>query len=295
MIESPKKGRKVSSGNVGKKAKIVLDNISTGICKSDWKKVAIREESLQNVEYAVGVAALPDNLEMKPKQKYISKKAIASNAKKTKTMEIVVSLPEKEVVKLSPTKKQTKGHKTQQSVSALASRISNSSALESGARQYELENINCKEKKILYTWHQSLIERPGVTGAMVNCLEMIVKFSVNILNEQDIEVPLHLTWMDGVDGKDSLDKNERDWYGLKILFILMCSPRAKDKELKYLDGFINGLEFSLESISSMSVLEIAEKIQNIGMQNKNAYYIQQAFQKIKHVYNGKIPNNAQTL
>ncbi len=280
MIESPKKGRKVSSGNVGKKAKIVLDNILTGICKSDWKKVAIREESLQNVEYAVGVAALPDNLEI---------------AKKTKTMEIVVSLPEKEVVKLSPTKKQTKGCKTQQSVSPPASRISNSSALELGTRQYELENINCKEKKILYTWHQSLIERPRVTGAMVNCLEMIVKFSVNILNEQDIEVPLHLTWMDGVDGKDSLDKNERDWYGLKILFILMCSPRAKDKELKYLDGFINGPEFSLESISSMSVLEIAEKIQNIGMQNKNAYYIQQVLQKIKHVYNGKIPNNAQTL
>jgi len=168
-------------------------------------------------------------------------------------------------------------------------------ALELGTRQYELENINCKEKKVLYTWHQSLIERPGVTGSMVNCLEMIVKFSVDILNEQDIEVPLHLTWMDGVDGKDSLDENERDWYGLKILFILMCSPRAKDKELKYLDGFITGLEFSLESIISMSVLEIVEKIQNIGMQNKNAYYIQQAFQKIKHVYNSKIPNNAQTL
>jgi len=238
-------------------------------------KVAIREEFLQNVEYAAGVAALPDNLEMKPKWKYISKKAIASNAKKTKTMEIVVSLPEKEVVKLSPTKKQTKGCKTQQSVS-LASRISNSLALESGTRQYELENINCKEKKILYTWHQSLIKRPGVTGSMVNCLEMIVKFSVGILNEQDIDVPPHLTWMDGVDGKDSLDKNERDRHGLKILFILMCSPRAKDKELKYLNGFINGPEFSLELISSMSVLEIAEKIQNIGMQNKNAYYIQQA-------------------
>jgi len=77
--------------------------------------------------------------------------------------------------------------------------------------------------------------------------------------------------------------------------VLMCSPRAKDKELKYLDDFINGPEFSLQSIASMSVSEIAKKIQKIGMQNKNAYYIQQDFQKIKHMYNGKIPSNLKAL
>jgi len=92
---------------------------------------------------------------------------------------------------------------------------------------------------------------------------MIVKFSTNILNEQDIEVPPCMTWMGGVDGKDSLDENERDCYGLKILFILMCSPRAKNKELKYLDNFINGPEFSLESIASMSVSEIAENFKTL--------------------------------
>jgi len=53
---------------------------------------------------------------------------------------------------------------------------------------------------------------------------------------------------------------------MKILFLLMFSARAKDKTLKYLDDFVNGPQFSLDSIASMSISEIADKIQNIGMQ-----------------------------
>jgi len=115
---------------------------------------------------------------------------------------------------------------------------------------------------------------------MVNCLEMIVKFSTYILNEQDVEVPLHMTWMDGVDGKDSLDENERDCYGLKILFILMCSPRAKDKELKYLDDFINSPDFSLESIASMSISEIAEKIQKLECRTRMHIIFNKLFRRL---------------
>jgi len=52
--------------------------------------------------------------------------------------------------------------------------------------------------------------------------------------------------MDGVVGKDSLDANEKDWYGLKILFLLMCSSRANDKDLKYLDDFVSSPQFLLD-------------------------------------------------
>jgi len=38
-----------------------------------------------------------------------------------------------------------------------------------------------------------------------------------------------ITWIDGVVGKDSLEENEKDNYGFKNLFLLMCSPRAKTK------------------------------------------------------------------
>ena len=42
----------------------------------------------------------------------------------------------------------------------------------------------------------------------------------------------------------------------------------------------------------MLVANILRQIQQMGMQNKNALYIQQAFQKIKHIYNGNIPKDA---
>ncbi len=42
----------------------------------------------------------------------------------------------------------------------------------------------------------------------------------------------------------------------------------------------------------MSVSDISSKIKQMGMQNKNTWYIQQAFQKIKHVYAGSIPKDA---
>jgi len=119
-------------------------------------------------------------------------------------------------------------------------------------RQYDSEKINDNEKKKLCTWHESLINRPGVTGSMVNCLEMIVKFSMGILNEQDVEVSPCITWMDGVVGKDSLQQDERGCDSLKFYSFLCVLPGQKIKS-KYLDDFINGPEFLLESIALLNV------------------------------------------
>jgi len=83
--------------------------------------------------------------------------------------------------------------------------------------------------------------------------------------------------------------------GLKVLFMLMCSPRARDKELKHLHEFLSGIQFLLETIASISIEEIADKIKNIGMQNRNAFYIQQTFQKIKHIWDGCIPHDSKVL
>jgi len=122
------------------------------------------------------------------------------------------------------------------------------------------------------------------------------QFSKEILREHSIKVPPHMTWMDGLLKGDPNNPSDATKYGLKILFILMCSPRATDKKLKLLDDFLNGSEFSLDSISSMSVQQILEKIHQMGMQNKNVLFIQQAFQKIKHGPSaGKIPDDAYIL
>ena len=119
---------------------------------------------------------------------------------------------------------------------------------------------------------------------MVESLEMIIKFFNDIGTEEGLEILARLTWMDGLFGYDSIEDNKKDKFGLKVLFLLMCTPCAKDKELQYLDEFLNSNEFSLNSVASMSIHDIASRIKKMGMQNKNALYIQQAFQKIKHVW-----------
>jgi len=70
----------------------------------------------------------------------------------------------------------------------------------------------------------------------------------------------------------------------------MCIPWARYKELKYLDNFLNGPDFSLNKVSSISVREIASKIQKMGMQKQNCILYPAGFLKNKHVWNGKKQN-----
>jgi len=162
-------------------------------------------------------------------------------------------------------------------------------------RQYAESDLSELDKKKICIWQNKLGERPGFTSSMVETLEMIIKFSNDIISEEGMEIPARNTWMDGLLGCNSIDENEKEKFGLKVMFLLMCTPRAKDRELQYLEEFLNSNEFSLDSVASMLVQEISTKIKNMGMQNKNALYIQQAFQKIKHVWGGKIPSDPNIL
>jgi len=103
---------------------------------------------------------------------------------------------------------------------------------------------------------------------MVNSLEMVVKFSNEIVKEKDIKVPPCMTRIDGLTKKDPDNPSDVTKCGLKILFVLMCSPRATDKKLKSLDDFLNGSKFCLDSIASMSTEQISHKIHQIGMHQK---------------------------
>jgi len=132
---------------------------------------------------------------------------------------------------------------------------------------YNNSNLILKEKTVLVTWHKSLVDC-GATGMMVNLLEMVVKFSNEIVKEKDIKVPPHMTWMDGLTKGDPDNPLDVSKYGLKILFVLMCSPRATDKKLKSLDDFLNGSEFCLDSIASMSAEQILHKIHQMGVHQK---------------------------
>jgi len=88
---------------------------------------------------------------------------------------------------------------------------------------------------------------------------MIINFLNDIIKEEGLEIPAILTWMDGLKGVDSVKKKKKDKFGLKVLFLLMCTPYAKDKELQYLDEYLKNDEFSLDSVSCMLVQDIASR------------------------------------
>jgi len=67
-------------------------------------------------------------------------------------------------------------------------------------------------------WHNKLCEHPGATSSMVECLEMIIKFSNDIVSEVGLDIPARLTWMDGLLGSDAVKDDEKDKFSLKVLF-----------------------------------------------------------------------------
>jgi len=101
--------------------------------------------------------------------------------------------------------------------------------------------------------------------------------------------------MDSLIGAKSTDPCKKENYGLKLLFLLMCTPCARDKELKYLDDFLNGPEFSLDNISSMSIQQIASKIQKWECKTKMPITYNRYFRKSSHVWNGKNPPDPDVL
>jgi len=94
--------------------------------------------------------------------------------------------------------------------------------------QYNNCKLQLKEIQLI-TWHESLMYC-GVTGMMVNSLEMIIKFSNEIVKVHGMEIPPRMTWMDGLEKGDPSNSSHCMHYGLKILFVLMCSPHASDKK-----------------------------------------------------------------
>jgi len=45
-----------------------------------------------------------------------------------------------------------------------------------------------------------------------------------LLKKKNSDVPARMTWMDGLAGGTSNNPEEVAKYGLKVLFVLMCSP-----------------------------------------------------------------------
>jgi len=64
--------------------------------------------------------------------------------------------------------------------------------------QYGNTDLVFKEKVMIHKWQKTLEDQPGVTGAMVKTLEMIITFSNDLMNGNGLEIPPWMTWMDGL-------------------------------------------------------------------------------------------------
>ncbi len=62
-------------------------------------------------------------------------------------------------------------------------------------RQFDNVDMPFQEKNKILKWQNTLVDRPGM-GTMIYTLEMIVKFSIDIIKEYGIEVPPRMQWMD---------------------------------------------------------------------------------------------------
>jgi len=108
---------------------------------------------------------------------------------------------------------------------------------EINVREFNDTTLSVEQKLLILEWQNSLIKQPGASATMINAFKMIVKFSNDITKEKGIKVPHRMTWMDGLSHGDPRNKQDLLNFGLKILFVLMCSPHATDKKLKCLDDF----------------------------------------------------------
>jgi len=98
-----------------------------------------------------------------------------------------------------------------------------------------------------------------------------------------IKVSPRMTWIDGLSHGDCSSRQDVLIYGLKILFVLMCSPCATGKKLVTW-WFSEWAQLPLDKIAGMSIEQISDEIKQMAMQTKNACYIQQVFQKMKKVF-----------
>jgi len=54
-------------------------------------------------------------------------------------------------------------------------------------------DLQLNEKIAICKWQQSFVDEPRVTSPMLNLLEMIIKFSNDIMKEKEIEIPARMT------------------------------------------------------------------------------------------------------
>ncbi len=107
---------------------------------------------------------------------------------------------------------------------------------------------------------------------------------------EQVGKPPRMTWLDNISREP-----DNHLFAYRLLFVLICSKRAKDTSLKMLDDIVNAPQFSVQYIREMSLPDLAKLITPIGLQQKNARDIQRAFWHLSVKHNLHMPQTLQEI
>jgi len=119
---------------------------------------------------------------------------------------------------------------------------------------------------------QQLLDSSGGSIAYLRKFDLLYKFVNQAVNDPLIGKPPRMTWLDKI-----IRPANDDEYALKLIFVLICSKRAKDSSLHVLEAIVNNDNFSLDWVRRMNMSDLIELISPIGLQNKNAIDIMETF------------------
>jgi len=106
--------------------------------------------------------------------------------------------------------------------------------------------------------------------------EILANFLYDTVQENNIDYPLRLTWIDNVVcGEDD------DLYAACLLFVLTCSKHVCNAMIQSLENFVNSPLFNVDYILNLGGNNLKQEIQHVGMGNKNTTDIIHMFQQIK--------------
>ncbi len=128
----------------------------------------------------------------------------------------------------------------------------------------------------VFKWSQGLFCKHFWTTQHIHQFEILSNFLYDTVQEDDIDYPLHLTWINNV-----IHGEDDDLYAIQLLFILTCSKCVHDAMLQLLEDFVNNPMFNVDYILQLGEDDLKKEIQHLGMGNKNTSDIILMFKQIK--------------
>jgi len=128
----------------------------------------------------------------------------------------------------------------------------------------------------IFKWSQGLFCKHFWTTQHIHQFEILSNFLYNTVQEDDIDYPSHLTWIDNVVcGEDD------DLYAIWLLFVLTCLKHVRNAMLQLLEDFVNSPMFNVDYVLQLGEDNLKKEIQHLGMGNKNTSDIILMFKQIK--------------